>query len=371
MDSFSKWFFSAQWEIFARQISPAGITAGLACFVAGLVISGILQCAPVRRVFTRMGIDAHLVAVVTALLGLVAFVGGIVSGIQAAGIPIAWEAQIPGVGLSVLVLFRLLALLALVFWLSSVFKRFIFRRFLSDSGLSRSLQYTVAQIVGYVILFVGAAITLQNAGIDLSALALLAGAIGVGIGFGLQNVTSNFISGIILLIERPVEIGDRVEVDGVAGQVSEIRARSTTVITNDNIAMVIPNSKFVEDIVTNWTHADPKVRFRVPVGVAYGSDVELVKSLLLKVAAEHPQALQKPEPTVFFNGFGQSSLDFELAVWSQEMSYRPRRFKSDLNFAIEQAFRRAGIEIPFPQSDVRIREISRELAGTNGVSIRP
>lgn len=356
------WFFTGHWEALGRQISPAGLVAGIGFIAAGLTVSAVLQSRTIRRALTRLGIDAHLVALVTAILGLVVLVGGVVAGIQAAGIPIAWSAQIPGLGLSVLVLFRLLVLLALVFWISSALKRFVFTRFLSDSGLNRSLQYTIAQIIGYMTLLIGAALALQNAGIDLSALALLAGAIGVGIGFGLQNVTSNFISGIILLIERPVEIGDRVVVGNVAGLVTQIRARSTTVLTNDNIAMIIPNSKFVEDIVTNWTHADPKVRFRIPVGVAYGSDVELVKTLLLDVAREHPHALSDPAPNVFFDGFGESSLNFELAVWTKEMSYRPRRFRSELNFAIERALREAGVEIPFPQREVRIRETGEALA---------
>ncbi len=363
MDAFQEWFFSAQWDAFGRQIAPAGIVAGLCLLFGGLGLSAVLQSVTVRRAFTRLGIDQNLVALVTALLGFGLAVGGVVGGIQTAGIPIAWDAAIPGLGLSVLALFRLVMLLAAVFWLSSVLKRFVFRRFLSTSGLSRSLQYTVAQIIGYLILFLGAAITLQNIGIDLSALALLAGAIGVGIGFGLQNVTSNFISGIILLIERPVEIGDRVEVGDVAGLVSEIRARSTTVVTNDNIAIIISNSKFVEDTVTNWTHADPKIRFRVPVSVAYGSDVEKVRTLLTEVARAHPHALEEPEPSVFFDGFGESSLDFELAVWSQEMSYRPRRFRSDLNFAIERALREAKIEIPFPQRDLHVRTMSARTPG--------
>jgi small-conductance mechanosensitive channel len=278
-------------------------------------------------------------------------------------VPIDWDARIPGLGLSAVVLVRLLVLLALVFWLSSRLKRFFFARFLSGSGLDRSLQYTVAQIVGYLVLVVGCAIAVQNAGIDLSALAVFAGALGVGIGIGLQDVTRNFISGIILLIERPIQLGDRIEVDKVAGQVQRIRARSTTVVTNDNIAMIVPNAKFMEDTVTNWSHGDPKVRFRIPVGVAYGSDVELVRETLLSVAREHPAAMKEPRPNVFFDGFGESSLNFELVVWSAEMSYRPRAFRSELNFAIERKLREARIEIPFPQRDLHIRSgLPRELS---------
>ena len=349
------WFFAPQWSAFGRQISPAGIAAFAAWVIAGLLVSAVLRSERVRRLFIKIGLEKNLVALVTATLSLTAFIACSLAGIQAAGIPIAWDAKIPGMGLSVLVLFRLLILLAVVFWLSSRLKRFFFTRFLSGSGLDRALQYTIAQIVGYLILIIGAAIALQNAGIDLSALAIFAGAVGVGLGFGLQDIARNFVSGIIILIERPIQIGDRIEVDKVAGQVREIRARSTTVITNDNIAMIVPNAKFIEDTVTNWSHGDSRVRFRMPVGVAYGSDVEKVRALLLEVAREHPQALADPAPGVFFSGFGESSLNFELGVWCAEMSDRPRRFRSDLNFAIERKLREAGIEIPFPQRDVRIR----------------
>lgn len=355
MNDLSHWLTTPRWEIFGQHIAPLGIVAFLGFFAAGLLISGLLQSKIVRRLLTKARVDSGQAALVTALLGLLAFFGLTVVGIQMAGLPISWEAPIPGLGLSALVIIRLLLLLALVFWLSSVLKRFFLNRFLVSSGLNRSLQYTIAQIAGYLILLIGVTIVLQNAGINLSALAVLAGAVGVGVGFGLQNIASNFISGIILLIERPVKIGDRIVVGQVEGTVKEIRARSTTVLTNDNIAMIIPNSKLVEDTVTNWTHSDPKTRFRIPIGVAYGSDVAKVEALLLEVAREHPKALTDPSPAVLFEGFGDSSLNFELGVWSEEMSYQPRRFRSDLNFAIERKLRAAGIEIPFPQRDLWIR----------------
>lgn len=359
---FSRWFYHPQFDLFGRQMTPAGIAAFLGFVLAGLLISVLLQSRSVRRGLTHLRIDKAHVAFFTATLGLVAFIAGCVLGIRAAGFPIDWSAPIPGIGLSVLVVFRLLALIALAFVLSARAKRFFFRRFLSESGLDRALQFTIAQIVGYLILIVGCALALQNAGIDLSALAVLAGAIGVGLGFGLQDIARNFVSGIILLLERPIQIGDRIEVGKVAGQVRKIRARSTTVLTNDNIAIIVPNAKFIADSVTNWSHHDAKVRFRIPVGVAYGTDVEKVRDLLLAVAREHPQALAEPAPSVFFTGFGESSLDFELAVWSDEMSYRPRRFRSDLNFAIERKFRDAGIEIPFPQRDVHVRTLPDRAA---------
>jgi hypothetical protein len=202
-------------------------------------------------------------------------------------------------------------------------------RVLSRSGLDASIQYAIAQIIGYVVITIGFFLALQNTGINLSALTVFAGAVGVGVGLGLQNISSNFISGLILLAERPIKIGDRVEVHTVAGRVTEIRARSTTVVTNDNITLIVPNSVFVEHTVTNWSHGGQKVRFRIPAGVAFGSDLARVKEALLEVARNHPATLSDPEPRVFFESFGDSALNLELVVWSAEMSFRPRRFRSD------------------------------------------
>ncbi len=159
----------------------------------------------------------------------------------------------------------------------------------------------------------------------------------------------------VILAERPITLGDRVEVAGITGQVQQIRARSTVIRTNDNITMIVPNTKFIDSPVTNWTYGDPRVRFRLPVGVAYGSDVSKVREALLAVGRENPQTLKDPAPSVFLNKFGDNSIDFELVVWSSEMSYRPSRFRSDLNFAIDEKFREAGIEIAFPQRDLHIR----------------
>ena len=156
-----------------------------------------------------------------------------------------------------------------------------------------------------------------------------------------------------------------MEVAGVTGQVQQIRARSTVILTNDNITMIVPNTKFIDSPVTNWTYGDPRVRFRVPVGVAYGSDLERARDALLEVARENPQVLDEPSPTVFLEAFGGSSINLELVVWSKEMSYRPRRFRSDLNFAIARKLREAGVEIPSPQRDISFREgfVRVELTG--------
>jgi len=291
----------------------------------------------------------------TTILSVAALAFFTVNAVNAAGVPLSWNAPLPGVNLSLFQIFLLIALLIAVFWISSRTKRFLFNRFLAKSGLDRSLQYAIAQIVSNVVLIVGIFIVLDNAGIHLGALTVFAGAVGVGVGFGLQNIASNFISGLVILAERPITVGDRVEVAGIAGQVQHIRARSTVIVTNDNITMIVPNTKFIDSPVTNWTYGDPRVRFRLPVGVAYGSDVNKVREALLAAAEENSNTLKDPEPSVFLEKFGENSIDFELVVWSSEMSYRPRRYRSDLNFAMEQKLREAGIEIAFPQRDLHIR----------------
>jgi small-conductance mechanosensitive channel len=356
------WFYNPRFDLFGRQISLAGVTAFVGCILLALIISSVLQSAIIRRLLSRLGLDKRWMGLAMSTLGFAAFVALIFVGIRLAGIPIPVEAKIPGIGLTAIQIINLLVLVVLVIWLSSASKRFLFNRFLSRSGMDRALQFALAQIVGYIVLVTGILVAVQNVGINLSTLAVFAGALGVGLGLGLQDIASNFISGLVILAERPIKIGDRVEVDGVAGQVSSIRTRSTTVITNDNISMIVPNSKFIENTITNWSHGDPKVRFRIPVGVAYGTDTDLLRTLLIKIAREHPGSLADPEPTVFFDGFGESSLNFELVVWSEEMSYRPRRFRSDLNFSIERALREAGIEIPFPQRDIHIRDAALKIA---------
>ncbi|HEX3817301.1 MAG TPA: mechanosensitive ion channel domain-containing protein [Chthoniobacterales bacterium] len=349
------WLKDPIFNLAGHHITILGVAAFVGLFLLGLIIARLIQSAFVRRLLSRFKLDSNFVAIMTTILSAAAIVFFTVSAINGLGIPLAWTAPIPGIPISLLQIFLLIALLFFVFWISSRTKRFLFNRFLVHSGLDRSLQYAISQIVSNVILVVGVFIVLQNTGIHLEALTVFAGAVGVGVGFGLQNITSNFISGLVILAERPIAIGDRVQVAGVTGQVRKIRARSTVVVTNDNIATIVPNQKFIDSPVTNWTWGDPKVRFRIPVGVAYGSDMELVRAKLIEVADENPHTLKDPAPNVYFKEFGDSSLNLELVAWSDEMSHRPSRFRSDLNFAIDKKFREAGIEVPFPQRDLNIR----------------
>jgi small-conductance mechanosensitive channel len=263
----------------------------------------------------------------------------------------------PASGITVASLLSLIFLFVLVVVAERVVRRYFITRLLGRTHLEPAMQFALARVVGYTLLALGFFVSLQMVGVNLTSLSFLAGAVGVGFGFGLQNIISNFISGLIILAERPIAIGDRVEIGGVAGQVREISLRSTTVITNDNMAIIVPNADFITQRVTNWSYEDPRVRFRIPFGVAYGTDLPKLRKLMLEVAEAHPRALKEPAPELFFVGFGDSSLNFELAVWSTESTTSPRRFRSDLFFAIEKKLRDSGIEIPYPQQDLHVRTV--------------
>ncbi len=267
-----------------------------------------------------------------------------------------WGTELFGAGtVTIGGILMLIILFALVVMVERLLQRLIIRRFLSKTRLQPSLQYGLSRIFGYLLIAIGFYIAFQIAGFDLSSLAIVAASLGVGVGFGLQNIINNFVSGIIILAERPISIGDRIDVAGVAGRVTKIQLRSTTVVTNDNITMIVPNADFISNTVTNWSHGDLKVRIRVPVGVAYGTNLKLLQDLLLEAAVEHPKALSDPSHLVMFTEFGDSSLNFELAVWTEEMTATPIHFTSQMNFIIEKKLRDNDIEIPFPQRDLHVR----------------
>ena len=227
----------------------------------------------------------------------------------------------------------------------------IFPRYDLNVGVSQS----IATIIRYILVIIGLFIIFQTSGIDLSAIGLLVGALGIGIGFGLQNITNNFISGIIILFERPVKVGDRIEVDDLAGNIVNISARATTIITNDNIAVIVPNSDLVSNRVINWSHNDRNVRLNFPVGVSYNEDPEKIKKLLLEVANANQGVLQKPPPDILFENFGDSSLEFNLRVWTDEYSDKPKVLKSQLYYSIFKKFKEHGVEIPYPQRDLHLK----------------
>jgi small-conductance mechanosensitive channel len=221
-------------------------------------------------------------------------------------------------------------------------------------GASTGVAYAMGRIAQYAVGTAGVLVSLDTLGIDLGTLAAFGAVVSVGIGFGLQTITHNFISGIILLIERPVQKGDFVVVGDIVGTVTEIEMRATKVVSRDGVAMIVPNSEFISARVVNQSHPTSRKRVQIRVGVAYGSDTSLVRDTLLALALEHPRVLRDPPPVVFFRSFGESSLDFDLAVWLDHPEPEPT-VTSDLRFSIDRVFREKKIEIPFPQREVRLR----------------
>jgi len=241
-----------------------------------------------------------------------------------------------------------------VLLISKLVKNRILVKILTKFNIEQGVQFTFTRISQYLIVFIGIVIAFQFIGVDLTGLAVVLGFLSVGIGFGLQNITSNFIAGIILLFERPINVGDRVTVGDTEGDVQHINIRSTTIRSLNNIAYIVPNSEFISTTVVNWSHGDKKLRVDLDVGVSYNSDLDLVLKVLHEVAEENKDVLRSPEPEVDFREFGDSSWNMKLRVWVDH----PKRHyyvRSELNCEIVRKFRQNNIEIPFPQRDLHLR----------------
>ena len=239
-----------------------------------------------------------------------------------------------------------------VFIATTAATRFVQRRLLErvlpQTNLSVSVQHSLAAGIGYFGAILAAALTIAVVGVDLTNIALVAGALSVGIGFGLQNVVNNFVSGVILLAERPIKVGDWVVVGAMEGFVKRINFRGTELETFQRASVIIPNAEILSTPLTNWTHKDRRGRIDIAIGVAYGSDTGRVRDVLIEVAEANDQVATDPPPFVLFMDFGASSLDFELHCFTGEVTLR-RRIASEIRFEIDRRFREEGIEIPFPQ----------------------
>lgn len=256
------------------------------------------------------------------------------------------------VTVSSLVMF--IVVLALLFVGSRLVERVLLRRVLARFGIESGLQYTLGRILHYLIMSIGTIVAVQFVGLDLGALAVIFGLLSVGVGFGLQNVTSNFVAGLILLFERPIIVGDRVTVGDTEGDVISINMRSSTIRSMQNIAIIVPNSDFISSQVVNWSHGDRKIRLDLDVGVSYGSDLDVVLATLREVAENHSAVLKDPAPDVLLVGFGDSSWNMRLRAWIADPAQH-HIIRSELNCGMVRAFRANGIEIPFPQRDLHIR----------------
>jgi potassium efflux system protein len=352
--------------LLARQISDAMVTTaaaiGIALFLHTLLTGGI------RAFFSKGRSEPE-----SALPLLPFFAGLLLATLMLPILAITWGARpsdvlevwrmltvgvnVGGVRLSLNVIFSLV----FVFFIGAVITRWM-QRGLRETVLPRTkmdpgARNALATGLGYVGMTLSALVAVSAAGLNLSNLAVVAGALSVGVGFGLQTIVANFVSGIILLIERPIAEGDWIEVSGHSGIVKKIAVRSTQISTFDKHDVIVPNQDLIGGTVKNMTLSSRMGRLIIPVGVAYGSDLELTKGILEKAAAEHKSLVKNPTPSVLFRGLGDSSLDFELRCYLRDVDDMATT-QSDLLFRIYVDLSKAGVEIPFPQRDVNLRDFS-------------
>ncbi len=307
---------------FSTLVDVLTVLVGLPLVLMQWAVNWFDVLAWVRQVFFGFKVGNITIEPANILLGLVVFVIG-------------------------LMLVRLL-----VMWLD--------RRVLSRSDMDEGIRHSILTVSRYTGIVGAFLVALSVAGVNLTSLAFFGGALGIGIGFGLQTIVNNFVSGLILLAERPIKAGDWIQVSGGEGLVKRIKVRSTEIETFDRCTIIVPNSQLISEPVSNWFHDNRMGRVRVPVGVSYDADPDVVQEILLKCARAHPRALASPAPFVLFTGFGDNSLDFELRLYIGDAGYRAST-ASDLRFAIFRELKKAGIEIPFPQRDVHVRSLPPEM----------
>src|SRR5262249_26308896 len=209
--------------------------------------------------------------------------------------------------------------------------RFVPDRLLARTHLAVGARYAVGRVAGYIVFFIGAMLTLNSLGVNATSLAAFGAALGVGLGFGLQDIVKNFVAGIIVLVERPIMVGDRIQLEKTIGDVVEIRTRSTVVRTNDEVYLIVPNAKFISETITNWSFRSNRIRVKVPIGVASTSNPRQVEEALLAAAARSQNVLSEPPPAVFFRAFGEYTLNFQLLCWTSVMLHKTPSFESEMN----------------------------------------
>jgi small-conductance mechanosensitive channel len=257
--------------------------------------------------------------------------------------------------------------IALSRYARSLLKRKVLPRLNLDSGI----QYALLKIAHYVIVILGVLYALKiGFGVDLTNVAVVLGALSIGIGFGLQYIAADVVSGFILLFERPIRVGDRIKLkEDLEGRVDAISIRSTVIITNENVAVIVPNAKLLQNELINFSYGNQTVRLNIPVPVAYGSDIEKVSAALIEAAQSVEEVLNSPPPRPHFAGFGDSALDFEIRLWINEPHRHPE-IRSKVYFQIDRLFRHYQIEVPFPQRDLHLRSGSISI-GQDAIDLMP
>ena len=263
--------------------------------------------------------------------------------------------DVGGTKLSIAEIASLVALVVIAFFVSKVFSELIRRTVLHRLRINRGLQEAITVFIRYLLLIVSSAIILQSAGINLSSLAVFAGVIGIGLGFGLQNLASNFVSGLVLLLEQTLKVGDYIEIGQLKGTIEKIDIRSTILRTDDDLFVIVPNQRFIEHNTVNWSYEGHTCRIHIPVSVAQDTDLLVLSEALLTVARHEPRVLSTPPAEVQFKSFGNESLNFELLVWINEPEANVP-IRSSLNFRIAYEIRDRGIKIPFPTREIILRD---------------
>lgn len=352
-------------EIAGIIISPLSILIIAVTLVVFYFISRLLRATIRKRILQRFEIDGRAARVLNVIMHYLIMIGGVVTAFQMIS-PDSAVIQssrdlltyniytVNNTNVSLLAILAFIIILILFIMISQFFRRSLVKNLATYLKLDSGASYTISRIMHYLLMVIGAIVAFQFIGIDFSGLAVIFGFLSVGIGFGLQNVTSNFISGLILLFERPIQVGDRVLVGDIEGDVQEIKIRSTTIRSVDNISIIVPNSEFISSNVINWSHGDPKIRLNIRVGVSYESDLDTVIRALKTVAEADKEVLEKPAPEVLLESFGDSSWDMNLRTWIRDPKRAPV-VRSNLNCAIVHEFRKHNIEIPFPQRDLHFR----------------
>lgn len=314
---------------------------------------------PLKWLLIRL---AKIVLLIVTIAALLAAWGGRKAMLLETLGAVNYELTVGKFNISLLDIIAAILFILVVQTMASLLKQTLKEKVLARRKVEPGLQESIVTITGYLIWLIGLFIVLRIIGISAASLTVLFGAIGIGLGFGLQNIFNNFVSGIILLFERPIKVGDVIEINGLWGTVKKINVRSTQVRTFDNADLIIPNTDFINQQLTNWSFKDARVRRNIVVGVAYGSDTVLVKETLFDIAYHHPQVYKRPHPEVLFEDFGESALIFKLRLWASINYFLS--VETDVRFEIDRRFRELGITIPFPQRDVYIRGTGGTAAST-------
>lgn len=355
-----------RFQLFTILDAPVTPLDLLVVAATGVVFFGLAMLANrwiVRRVLGYLEVEGEIGEAIQYLINTGSAVMGMLVAVQGIGInifqivsqfvayPIFELNERP---ISVSTLLKFMVFVAIFLVISRLIRKLFLKQLFTYMRLDTGVTYTFMRIIHYLIMVVGVLVAFQAIGVSFSGLAVIFGFLSVGIGFGLQNITSNFVAGLILLFERPIKVGDRVIVGDTRGDVQEINIRGTTIRTERNISIIVPNSDFISSNVVNLSHGDLKVLVEVNVGVSYNSDLDAVLEALGEVADASAWVLKYPAPKVHFTGFGDSAWDMQLRVWVADPKTL-RQVRSDLNCDIVRKFRERNIEIPFPQRDLHLR----------------